>query len=130
MTSPQFLEWLESKFEDLDAKKVVPPASFLVSSLYESTKRVVKEQVAAEILKKNGFNGIVDEKMGKFCSPEDLNEMITESLRNNPGQQWNLPVQELANKIAKNFGGSRDRLSHKQGRRPAIIFHHGAWHAG
>lgn len=62
MTSPEFVRWLDMKFEE-HAEKVVPPQRVLREELDQKTRTALEQAVAADILAAAGFQRRVE----RFC---------------------------------------------------------------
>ncbi|KGP81393.1 hypothetical protein P364_0114350 [Paenibacillus sp. MAEPY2] len=104
MTTPQFIDWLEEKMEAHGVGKVVPTSRVLSTELDLHAERVVRERLIQQILDENHFDQRVVEKMNTVQSELDtakggINETVRSMLEDNPQNLWNVPVQQIANKI-------------------------------
>lgn len=115
MTSPQFLGWLEGKFEEIAAKKVVPPARILEKRLREITEEKLRQRVASDILASAGFDGLIQERMktmdreGMFGDGEQIAETVISDLENSPEKQWITAVDRVADQLvgARQLGSGK-----------------------
>ena len=110
MTSPQFLEWLESKFREIDTKKIVPPSRTLEKKLREATEARLRESVARGILERSGFEGQIDQRMdeldrrGVFDSGENIAQDVAIELGAMPEKRWTDSIERIATQITAGSG--------------------------
>ena len=104
MTTPQFISWLDSKMEQFDPKKLIPPsetireefeAELLTKVDAAITERILKEAKAGEQIKV-AFDAAKEKVMGENWEPE-----IRKALEVNPTLGWREPVTAIAGRIAK-----------------------------
>jgi hypothetical protein len=104
MTSPQFVQWLEEKFEALEIEKIVPPNKVLERQLRERTEAKVRTAVATHLLREAGYEDKVRVRMTELDErikfERKLPEIIAQELKKNPTQQWSAPIDKLATKFA------------------------------
>lgn len=105
MTSPQFVSWLEGKFDDIEAKKIVPPVRVMEQKLRAAAEAQVRAAIRDEILAKAGFESKValrmDDLDNRLADADLLKLTVQDSLRDEPTQHWTAPVEKLAAEIAK-----------------------------
>jgi hypothetical protein len=103
MTSPQFVAWLEEKFEAIEAKKIVPPNAVLAKTLRKQAEQQVRSQVAARLLAAGDFEGAVSRRMSTLDDQldrySDADAYVRKELDENPRQRWSEPVEKLAASI-------------------------------
>jgi hypothetical protein len=88
MTSPQFIEFIESKLEENNVEKVIPDDAAL-GKLYTAMQRGQRLQALVE-------KQHVDVKNQKV--PKDLREQVIEHLNDNPEQPWDVADAEVLKK--------------------------------
>jgi len=102
MTSPEFVRWLDMKFEAY-ADKVVPPQKVLRDQLDEKTQQELKRLIAADILSAGGFETRVSEAMAtarEKMQELDLDRIVREGLDKAPEQRWDRPLDSTATDVA------------------------------
>jgi hypothetical protein len=103
MSSPQFIEWLNSKFQE-HASKVVPPTPVLRKQFEDQTRTAVSRMLADRILREAGFEGQVDELMQQaktMVEHLDLESVVRDGLESAPKSRWNGPLDERARTVAQ-----------------------------
>lgn len=102
MTSPEFVRWLDMKFEDY-ADKVVPPQKVLRDQLDEKTQLELQRLIAADILAAGGFESRVSQAMAtarEKMQELDLDRIVREGLNKAPEQRWDRPLDFTATDVA------------------------------
>jgi len=102
MTSPEFVRWLDMKFEAY-ADKVVPPQAVLRDQLDEKTQQELKRLIAADILAAGGFEHRVSEALAnarEHMAALDLDQIVREGLGKAPEQRWDRPLDSTATDVA------------------------------
>ncbi len=108
MTTPQFLSWLDSKMEQYEPKKLIPPAETIREKFEEELLLGISETITEKILKEAkageqievAFENAKEKVLGENWEPE-----IIEALEENPTFGWRSPVTDIAGRIAK--GGTK-----------------------
>lgn len=102
MTSPQFIEWLDRKISPY-IEKVIPPAEVLRKTFERQTREEVKRAMASQILADAGFEDLVDARMRDLTersASHNLDEIVRESLSDNPQSRWDSPLHSHASQFA------------------------------
>lgn len=102
MTSPEFVRWLDMKFEAY-ADKVVPPQKVLRDQLDEKTQQELKRLIAADILAAGSFETRVSEAMAtarEKMQELDLDRIVREGLDKAPELRWDRPLDSTATDVA------------------------------
>ena len=102
MTSPEFVRWLDTKFEE-HADKVVPPQQVLREELDGQTRLQLERLVAAEILAAGGFDARVERAMAAAREKTkvlDLELIVRSGLDRTPEHRWDKPLGSTAADIA------------------------------
>lgn len=103
MSSPQFIEWLDGKFEQY-SDKVVPPSPVLRDAFGQATQASVQRMLAARILEEAGFEQKVQALMKEASSRStalDLNQIVRQGLKTKPHARWNQPLEVQADALAR-----------------------------
>ncbi|MCC5612704.1 hypothetical protein LC612_39950, partial [Nostoc sp. CHAB 5834] len=104
MTSPEFIEWLDSKFEAY-ADKVVPPTPVLRAQFEKDVRSSVEQMLAEEILTKAGFREQVNALVTKAAAESasmDLESLVRTGLAKVPEDKWSKPLANKAVSVAQN----------------------------
>jgi hypothetical protein len=111
MPSPQFLEWLDSKFEP-HAGKVIPPKEVIRTQMVQDVKDQLRERITARVLERADVTGRVERAFLKR-EPAILGLLATieadiaRHFRDNPADQWNDPLHRLAEAIVRGGGSTQ-----------------------
>lgn len=105
MTTPQFIEWIESKMNKYGiVGKVIPEDKILDEELTNNVKYLVKERAKERILMENNFeqqcnNEVIslEEKIKEKRA--QLKEEVGHALESNPVQIWKEPIKAIAEQI-------------------------------
>ena len=99
MTTPEFIEWLDSKMADYNGK-LVPPADVLEKELAERIERKVRATVTERILHEAGFENQVAEAVAAIEKPngEALAEGIEDLFEKEPDREWRDHIEAEAKK--------------------------------
>ena len=103
MSSPQLLEWLDSKMAPY-GDKLVPPADVLAESLEDDVRSALAQQITEEAIREARVAERVEAELGKRRSSiqavvETLPETIRKMLQANPSHHWTGPISDLAKSI-------------------------------
>jgi hypothetical protein len=69
MTTPEFIEWLDSKMEEYGDGKLVPPHDVLEAELDERIEKKVRDDIREHILREAGFEDRVAEAIAAIKTP-------------------------------------------------------------
>jgi hypothetical protein len=86
MTSRQFIDFLEGKFEEHGVKKVVPDDEVI----RRHARRVVEQRLAEEAIKK--IRGQIAQEAVEVKLPEDLRDKVEAELEGHPELPWDAAV--------------------------------------
>ncbi|MFC7461040.1 hypothetical protein [Hydrogenophaga defluvii] len=103
MSSPQFIEWLDGKFEQY-SDKVVPPSPVLSDAFGQATQASVKRMLAARILEEAGFDQKVEALVREArtqATALDLNQIVRQGLKTAPQARWDHPLEVQADALAR-----------------------------
>lgn len=104
MTSPQFIDWLDGKFEGVQ-RKLVPEEKVMRDTFNQQSEEAIRQALTAKILKEAGLNELVAAAMQKLQGSTqdlDLNQVVVDGLEQNPQNRWDRPLDErAAEEIAK-----------------------------
>lgn len=99
MTTPQFLEWLESKMEQYGVGKVVPTEDVLQSEYEKTQESLVRSKLLESVLAEVGFEEMVANAVNELGSAGDMTELIEnvrKGLTDNMEAHWSSVVRNLA----------------------------------
>jgi hypothetical protein len=102
MSSPEFVEWLDAKFEPY--AKLVPPVSVMRRRLASDVKELLREEITAEILEEAGINRLVEEAFEKRmveieARVESLAGDVAKALADDESRPWTGPIGDVAREI-------------------------------
>jgi hypothetical protein len=104
MTSPQLLEWLDSKFDFDPVQKVIPPGDILSERLEQDVRKRLERQVTEDVLREARLSQRVDaefsareEAMRKLFATLEYDVLC--SLAENPAEHWTSPLGVMAELI-------------------------------
>ena len=104
MTVPEFLDWISSKFEDMN--KLVPPSAVMAETLRESIRVNIVKKETARILKEAKLDQQIEDKL-KALQPEIDNAISTlpndvvDGLSDDPIQSWRNIVDSIGEDICE-----------------------------
>lgn len=102
MSSPQFLSWLDGKFDQYRSK-VVPPQAVLNAALDTASEKAVRDALARKLLAEAGFEAQVlriMEGLKGMNGHRDLEARVAQWLSSNPRDRWDRPVEQIARELA------------------------------
>jgi hypothetical protein len=103
MTSPQFLAWLDKKFEPY-RQKVVPNEQVLRKTFESQGKKAIELAISKKILEEAGFDNLVEEAMDALSSESsgvDFEQIVRDGLEETPEHRWDSPLEKVAGEMAK-----------------------------
>lgn len=105
MTSPQFVQWLETKFKAIETKKVIPPSRVLEKTLKRAAEAKVRAQLTQKILAEANFEDKVERQMidviGKMPEAHELKDLVRDGLGENSAQRWTDPLDRAAQQLVQ-----------------------------
>ncbi len=106
MTTPQFLAWLDSKMDDADLGKVIPPDEVLHAELKREVRTRVKQQITERILQDAGLDDRIDEACLRIDPVIDsmngrLVEIVEATLEDEPTEHWTTPIKTEADHLVE-----------------------------
>ncbi len=102
MTSPQFVAWMEAKMEEHNIGKVIPPVEVLQHHVRERVESVVRENLAAKLLREGNLDGLVQEELIKLrpvVEALDVRDTVRAGLRASPKHTWSSPLEGAVEQI-------------------------------
>ena len=98
MTTPRFIEWLDSKMTDAEGK-LVPPAEVIAAELDKSIEAKLRDDIRERILREAGFEAQVAEAFAAVekPAPADLVKGVRELFKREPDRAWRDHVEAVAN---------------------------------
>ena len=105
MTTPQFLAWLDQKFEEHAQGKLVPPQSVLSARLEDDVRGRVRQIVTDRILREANVDEQVEAAVdGRRAAITEqarcVEEVVRRALEEQPEEHWSAPVRRLADHVA------------------------------
>ena len=94
MTSPQFIAWLDGKFEGLQ-RKLVPSEQVIRRTFNQQSEDAIRQALTAKILKEAGINDLVKAAMQQLegsIEGLDLTQIVEDGLAENPQNRWDKPL--------------------------------------
>lgn len=107
MTSPQFLAWLDKKFEPYK-QKVVPDHQVLRTTFNDQGRKAIEAELARKILKEAGFEDQVAkamEHLAQAAGEVDFEQIVRDGLEEVPEHRWDNPLGQVADQMAKHTIG-------------------------
>jgi hypothetical protein len=117
MTTPQFLEWLDSKFEFEPVQKVIPPGAALSERLEQDVRKRLEHQITEEVLREARVSERVDAEFSKREAAirtriATIERDVLWSLAENRTQHWTSPLEVMADVIVTGPVPSADSIGH------------------
>lgn len=104
MTSPQFIEWLDSKLAEHDAGKVIPPVEVLASALREEVASIVQDRAVDIVRERLDFDRLVREEVTSMLAEIDLDidigRHVAGYLDERRAEPWTAAVSSAAHSLA------------------------------
>ncbi|WP_233184896.1 ATP-binding protein [Paenibacillus sonchi] len=105
MTTPQFIQWLESKMEEYGHKKVIPNDAVLQSKLQDEVEHILRQRLAQKLLTEAGFENRFETALGELSEAvgeySELRNEVEEALSIRQDRHWTAPIQNRAEDIVK-----------------------------
>ena len=102
MTSPQFVAWLEKKFNQYAGGKVIPDEDVLQNELTVRLKLLAQRKIQEEILLANNYEIRVEQYMQSFIgeiSEMAITPVVVNHFDTQPADLWRAPISALADQI-------------------------------
>jgi Histidine kinase-, DNA gyrase B-, and HSP90-like ATPase len=98
MTTPQFIEWLDSKMQAHGNGKLVPPPDVLTAELDRRIEDKVRAAITERILREAGVEDQVATAIAAITKPEApaLERSIEEMFEQGPEREWRDHIEEVA----------------------------------
>jgi len=103
MTSPEFIRWLDRKFEPY-AGKVIPDRETLRETFVQQGQQAIEQELMQRILREAGFESQVQEAVDAMREDSltvDLDQVVREGLEEQPVHRWDNPLGKVAGEYAK-----------------------------
>lgn len=105
MTTPQFLEWLDTKME-MYRGKLIPPYNVLSEELIKQGRSAIQDDITEEVLKKARIEEKVKIRFNRLLPIfkkyfARLPKIIREELLEAPADLWVEPIKRIARRISK-----------------------------
>jgi hypothetical protein len=102
MTTPRFLEWLDSKFAACE--KLVPPDEVMLSLLEVRVRKGLEARITSRVLMLAGIDDLVkkamEERREQIASLADsIQDRVSRELADDPTLHWREPVQWIAHEV-------------------------------
>jgi Topoisomerase 6 subunit A/Spo11, Toprim domain len=103
MTTPQFIEWLDSQMEAHDTSKLIPPADVLEDELAGRIEAKVRADITERILREAGLDDQVAEAIAEIEKPTaaTLEQGIRRLFKREPDREWRDHIEVVAQKMAR-----------------------------
>jgi hypothetical protein len=104
MTTPQFLQWLESKMDEHGIGKVIPDTFTLSEKLSENVKNIIQEKIKNDILENAGYDELVRQAVREKHEEirnetSNLRNRVDSALQDELENHWTEPIKEIAKEI-------------------------------
>jgi len=104
MTSPQFLEWLETSIAKYNFGKLIPRARVMERALQNEVETRLKETLVAKILNESGYEQRLEAAVMELTPVIErqqltLRETVADELDLNQSFHWTMPIKEIAKRI-------------------------------
>jgi hypothetical protein len=105
MTTPQFLKWLDAKFEPYRGK-VIPPDDVLQGRLDAKLREEIRGRITRAIMRKYDVPALVERAIGQRraaidAAREGLGEAVRRNLQEHPKNPWTRPVERMARNLSR-----------------------------
>jgi hypothetical protein len=104
MTTPRFIEWLDSKMADYG--KLVPPPEVLTAELDECIEEKLRAVMTERILREAGLERQVADAIAAIETPtaDVLTEGVAQLFKQEPDRQWRDYIEEVAQDFVETDG--------------------------
>lgn len=105
MTSPQFVEWLDSKMAQHPGVKLVPPVDCLSKHLIDKAQETLRDNITDKVMEEARIEEKVEELLDlEWQEREEAIQQAIENLETetrtaltaSPAKWWKVPVEEKA----------------------------------
>jgi hypothetical protein len=103
MTTPQFIEWLDSKMAEHGGCKLIPPDDVIAKELEERLEEKVRDLVKERILREAGYEDQVTKALAEIERPDvdELKTGIEESFADNQENEWRVHIEDTATDLTE-----------------------------
>lgn len=106
MTTPQFLAWLDEKFEEHAQGKLVPPRRVLTARLEADVRGLVRRNLTEKILSEAHLEEQVEEAFAARSADVEARarcaeEVVRTALEERPEEHWSAPVGRIAEDLTR-----------------------------
>ena len=111
MTTPQFIRWLDSKMEQHDSRKIIPPDEIMIDELHVITTSKLRDAITDKILREANIDNLVEteykELLPELEQIEDtIDSHVKGALDKTPVLLWKQPIDDIVDKLIR----SKDHL--------------------
>ncbi|MBW7572485.1 hypothetical protein [Caproiciproducens faecalis] len=102
MTSPQFVTWIEEKFNQYACSKIVPQEDVLRGELKNKLTFQAKEKIQEEILQANNYENRVEQYLQPLIGEifeTNLSPIVSKHFETQPADLWKAPISAFAEKM-------------------------------
>jgi len=104
MSTPQFLEWLDSEFAE-EPGKVIPPRAVLAEQLAQEVEKSLRERITAEVLREGRIEervaaAVREARPAVKAAASGLPAEVAQALVEEPTTSWTAPVKLRAGQLA------------------------------
>ena len=118
MTTPEFIEWLDTKMAEHEDGKLIPPPKVLTAELDEKLEAKVRAIITERILREAGLKTQIAETIGAITRPNgaDLAKGIDVLFTRTPETEWRTHIEAVVDDlttpiqrgVAEAMGASKD----------------------
>mgnify|MGYP003539854745 FL=1 len=102
MTSPQFVAWIEGKFDQYACSKIVPQEDVLRDELKNRLTLQAREKIQEEILQANNYENRVVQYLRPLVGEifeTTLSPIVSKHFETQPADLWKVPISAFAEKM-------------------------------
>ena len=102
MTSPQFVAWIEKKFDQYACSKIVPQEDVLRGELKNKLTFQAREKIQEEILQANNYENRVEQYLRPLVGEileTTLSPIVSKHFETQPADLWKAPISAFAEKM-------------------------------
>ncbi len=105
ITTPDFIDWLDSKMAEY-AAKLIPPNDVMTDELCKIARTELKDKIQKEILEEQNFDDKLEDAYNELEPhlaemAQGLSWIVKEELGKEPSQSWRDPVRKIAAQAAE-----------------------------
>jgi len=101
MTTPEFIEWLDTKMAEQDAVKLIPPEEVITDELEQHLDEKVRAALTERILREAGYETQAAEVLAVIERPTaaQLTAEIEELFADKPEAEWREHIERIVAKL-------------------------------